>query len=100
MKLSCCWLSCLLFLLAPSAGWAEPLPDRAMTIRVMVLNFDPVLVAEGVRRLHAVCGWNDPPKLAEGYASDVREVVRRNMKVGVECYTQETFVLAWRPGSP
>jgi hypothetical protein len=44
----------------------------AIGVRVLVLNFDPVVPAEQ-RRLHAVCGWHDPHKLADEYAADVKQ---------------------------
>lgn len=49
------------------------LRDRPITVKVLVLNFDPVIPEEGNKLLHEVCGWADPRKLAEGYIKDVRE---------------------------
>jgi len=48
-------------------------PPQPLEVRVLVLNFDPVIEAEGGKRLHEVGGWNDPRKLSEGYIADVRE---------------------------
>jgi hypothetical protein len=48
--------------------------ELPLTVRVLVLNFDPVVPQEGSKRLHEVCGWNDPRALAKGYAADVRTV--------------------------
>ncbi|MCS7065119.1 MAG: hypothetical protein NZL85_02455, partial [Fimbriimonadales bacterium] len=45
---------------------AEP-PIR---VRVLVLNFDPLVQAEGGKPLHRVLGWNDPRQLAQTYARD------------------------------
>lgn len=42
-------------------------------VRVMVLNFDPLIPAEGNRRLHEVSGWQDPRWLADEYIRHVRE---------------------------
>ena len=42
-----------------------------MDVKVLVLNFDPVVAAGTRQRIHEVCRWNDPKKLAEGYAADV-----------------------------
>jgi len=42
-----------------------------MAVRVLVLNFDPI-VKEQNKRLHEVCGWADPKKLSEGYIKDVK----------------------------
>ncbi len=44
-----------------------------LTVNVLVLNFDPVIQSEGGKRLHEVGRWNDPRKLAEGYASDLAQ---------------------------
>lgn len=41
-------------------GSTEP-PIR---VRVLVLNFDPLVPAEGNKPLHTVLGWNDPRRLA------------------------------------
>jgi hypothetical protein len=40
--------------------------------KVLVVTFNPVIEAEGGRRLNAVCGWNDPGALTRGYINDVR----------------------------
>ncbi|HEY3414250.1 MAG TPA: hypothetical protein VGM51_14515 [Armatimonadota bacterium] len=53
-----------------SAAHAAPKP---ITVKVMALNFDPRIPAEGNKPLHIVCGWNDPRKLADGYISDIRK---------------------------
>src|SRR5688500_4399752 len=46
---------------------------RPISPRILVINYDPIIEAEGGRRLHEVCGWNDPRKLTQGYIDDVRE---------------------------
>lgn len=51
---------------------AEPPQNGTLDVKVLVLNFDPLVPAEK-KRLHEVCGWFDPRKLAEGYAADVRK---------------------------
>ncbi|MEZ5941608.1 MAG: hypothetical protein R3C18_09465 [Planctomycetaceae bacterium] len=51
---------------------ADDAVPKSKTIRVLVLNFDPVVESEQ-KRLHEVCGWFDPRQLAEGYASDVKK---------------------------
>lgn len=45
---------------------------KPLVVRVLVLNFDPVIPQEGGKRLTRVCGWNDPRKLAEGYIADIK----------------------------
>jgi hypothetical protein len=43
-------------------------PDNApLTVRVLVLNYDPIVPAENHRRLSEVFGWNNPAKLATEY---------------------------------
>lgn len=42
-------------------------------VKVLVLNFDPIITSRGGRRLHSVCNWNDPRELAREYASDVAQ---------------------------
>ena len=55
---------------APPAGRPAP-SDPPIEVKVLALNFDPIVRAEGGKRLHEVCGWNDPHKLADGYIADV-----------------------------
>jgi hypothetical protein len=43
----------------------------ALTIKVLVLNFDPPIPDSGNRRLHEVLGWQPPRRLADGYIADV-----------------------------
>jgi hypothetical protein len=49
------------------------LREPPIAIKVMVLNFDPLIPQEGNKKLHEVCRWNDPRKLAEDYVKDVYE---------------------------
>lgn len=51
-----------------SASQAKP-----FEVKVLVLNFDPIIPSEGGKRLHEVCKWNDPRALAQGYIADVRK---------------------------
>jgi hypothetical protein len=82
--------------------------------RVVVLIFNPVIEAEGGRRLHQVLGWNDPDALTRQYIDDVRtashgivdyEVVERieldkfPLKRDGFRYTDETYLRAWRSRS-
>lgn len=46
--------------------------QKPLTVRVLVINFDPV-VGEKKKRLHEVCGWYNPRKLAKSYADDVQK---------------------------
>ncbi len=54
----------------PSAG--RPLKD-ALLVRVLVLNFDPIVSTHGKRPLHAALDWQDPRTLAHAYTADVTE---------------------------
>ncbi|MEM4407381.1 MAG: hypothetical protein QXI19_01415, partial [Candidatus Caldarchaeum sp.] len=40
-------------------------------IKVLVLNFNPIIASQHGRRLHQVCNWNDPKELAQQYIQDV-----------------------------
>ena len=71
-------LTILLALLALSAANAKlPEPDNAtvkpIIVKVLVLDFDPIIPSENGKRLHEVCKWNDPHQLADGYVADVKE---------------------------
>ena len=51
-----------------------PLPKvEPIEVKVLVLNFDPIMANEGNKRMHEVCGWNDPKELAKGYIADMKE---------------------------
>jgi len=82
-----------------------------ITVRVLVLNFDPIIPQEGGRRLHEVLRWNDPRKLAEGYIADLREATRGHIRHRIVewrdidtfhrkadgfTYTPESYLKAWR----
>ena len=57
-----------------TAIFAEtPPPARTTEVKVLVLNFDPIVDAASGKRLHEECRWNDPRQLAEEYARDVKE---------------------------
>ena len=44
-----------------------------LDVKVLVLDYDPIVAQEGGLRLHAVCGWSDPQTLAKGYMDDIRK---------------------------
>jgi len=49
----------------PTAEWrARP--------KVLLLIYDPVIESRGGRRLHEVCGWNDPDALTRDLVEDLR----------------------------
>jgi hypothetical protein len=53
-----------------SAGVART--ARYLTPRVLVLNYDPIIEAEGGKRLNALLGFHDPRYLCAGYIADIR----------------------------
>ncbi len=67
----------VLVLVTALAANAKKAPDpskaKPFVVKVMVLNFDPVIPSEGGKRLHEVCKWHDPRELAKGYIDDVKE---------------------------
>ncbi len=56
----------------PSPARARPAP-AALRPKVLVIVYDPIIEAEGGRRLTQVMGWNDARKLTEGYIADIRK---------------------------
>ncbi len=79
------------------------------TIRVLVLNFDPIMPDSG-KPLHVSMGWHDPRGLAEQYRTEMRSVsygyVRYHIvewrdlavfprKVDGYVYTPESFRKCW-----
>jgi hypothetical protein len=88
-----------------STAWSQPTdaekPDplrgeRPIVVKVLVLNFDPIIPQEGNKRLTQVVGWNDPRKLADGYISDLREasggLVRYTIREWVDIDTFHTKI--------
>ncbi len=47
--------------------------NEPVTIRALVVNFDPRCPAHGNLRTHEVFGWYDPPVQIESYIRDLRE---------------------------
>jgi len=66
----------------PSSGFVA----RAMAtpaVRVLVLDFDPVIPDSAGRRMHHAFGWNNPRELAEGYIRDVAEASRNLVRFDI-----------------
>ena len=87
--------------------------DRPIQPRVLVLNYNPIIEAEGGRRLNEVCKWNDPAVLTQTYIDDVRECSGGFVRYRVVedrvldefprkrdgfRYTDESFMRAFRTG--
>lgn len=56
----------------------QPAPRRddgpqTIVVKVLVLNFDPIIDATNETRLHAACRWYDPRELAKGYVDDIQQ---------------------------
>jgi hypothetical protein len=45
---------------------------KPIEVKVLVMNFDPIVQTKPLVRLHEEGKWFDPKKLAEGYAEDVK----------------------------
>lgn len=45
--------------------------DFPIKIKTLVLNYDPIIPSQGNKRLHQVCGWNDPRELIQSYIDDI-----------------------------
>lgn len=52
--------------------WGTP-PNSSpvITVKVLVVDFDPILESRNGVRLHATAGWNDPQALKDQYIQDV-----------------------------
>ncbi|HEU4753406.1 MAG TPA: hypothetical protein VFU47_09895, partial [Armatimonadota bacterium] len=57
----------------PHAGQSAARRDRPLHPKVLLLIYDPVIEAEGGKRLHEVCRWNDPLVNTRGYIEDLKE---------------------------
>ncbi|MCC6442658.1 MAG: hypothetical protein IT210_04260 [Armatimonadetes bacterium] len=115
-----CQIAALLLLGAFAGAAAAPPSQRGvsrmrafLSPKVLVINFDPILRSERGKRLHEVCGWNDPRVLAEGYISDIRECSRGYVRYRVAewidaddfpakmdgfRYTEESYLKCFREG--
>lgn len=87
--------------------------EGPLEVKVVALNYDPVIPQEGGKRLHEVCGWKDPRQLAEGYVGDVaeashgyvkyrivewRDIDTFHPKIDGFCYTAEQYMECHRSG--
>jgi hypothetical protein len=104
-----------LALLAVSASLGQTAPqDPPIEVKVLVVNYDPLIPAEGNRPLHQVMKWNDPRELAQGYIGDLRtasggfvqhrivewrDVDEFPRKRDGFRYTPETFLSIFRDGA-
>jgi len=85
--------------------------QKPITVKVLVLNFDPILQQEGGKRLHEAFNWTDPHKLADGYAKDLEEASGNFVKCKIVKwqdvneipikkdgfrYTPEQYRIAWQ----
>jgi hypothetical protein len=77
------WISCLVFIFAGllSIGWVvTESPGRTprnideKTIKVIVLNFDPVLRSKNGARLSKFMKWGDPHAMTRNIVRDLRDV--------------------------
>ena len=62
---------------------SELVPAPAVTPKVLVLNFDPIVHSRGSRPLHEVCRWNDPRVLTDAYIADLVECSREFVRYQV-----------------
>lgn len=66
--------------------------SRQPPVRVLVLDFDPVIPDSGRRRMHQAFGWTSPRTLATGYTRDVAEASGGRMRYDiVEWRTLDEF---------
>jgi hypothetical protein len=56
-----------------SRGATAPRAERPVRPKVLVLNFNPIVEAEGEKRLSEVCRYRDPDTNTRAYVDDVRE---------------------------
>ena len=62
----------------------EPIaPDTTANVRVLVLDFDPIIPDSGRRPMHQAFGWRNPRELAAEYARDVARASGNRMRFDV-----------------
>lgn len=101
---------CFLLILGGCSSQNKAIPS-AIQPKILVIIFNPIIEAEGNKRLTEVLNWNDPDSLAEIYRKDLFEVskgyldyqiVKRSevdeypVKLDGFRYTDETFLKCWR----
>jgi hypothetical protein len=59
---------------APTTAQTDDAPVRTITVRVLVINVDPILEARDGVRLHEYAEYNDPRWLADEYAASVKKI--------------------------
>ena len=67
-------------LLAPLARAAGKDERPAIRVKVLMLNYDPIVKARGGKRLHEVGKWQDPRWLAKEYQKDVENASHGRVK--------------------
>src|SRR5262245_49344621 len=70
-------------LLAPVSRLFAADERPPINVKVLVLNYDPIVKARGGKRLHEVGRWNDPRKLAKDYHQDVERASHGRVKFNV-----------------
>ncbi len=95
---------------APSSRSDQPRPDPVHP-RVLAVIHDPIIRSAGGRKVHQVLGWNDPDRLAKGYADDIRwcsdgyanyEITQRievdgyPLKLDGYAYDEASYLRAWQ----
>lgn len=101
-------LTCAVF-----AAVRRPAPVKRLTPKVLVIIYNPIIEAEGGKRLVDVCGWNDPRTLMKEYIADIQEVSGGFVSYQVAqvlevdefpvkkdgfTYTDEEYMRCWRSG--
>lgn len=79
--------------------------------RVLVLNYEPIIEAEGGKRLREIVNWNDPRYLCDAYIADIlacsggyvrynvvdwKDLDEHPVKKDGFRYTDESFLEMWR----
>lgn len=58
------------------AQTAKSIEVKPIEVKVLVLNYDPVVPGTWGQRVHEACKWNDPRDLSRQFAADIAEVSR------------------------
>jgi hypothetical protein len=111
VHLPACSIALTLSFAATQFSLAAELTARSTEVKVLVLSFNPIVDSKSGKRLHEEFRWNDPRKLAEAHAGDVKEASGGRIsfkfvewldldefpeKVDGFTYTLSDFLQTWR----
>ena len=110
-----CWFASVLLSVTLGAIGRHAFAGEPFDVKVLVLNFDPVVPDYGGQQMHHVLGFNDPTLLSSEFTQAVaqtsgglvnyhvaewRDVDEIPHKIDGFAYTASQYVQSWQSGGP